>query len=118
MTRPTKEQVEHALRLNDAGVIFMPTQDVPELLVVDILAAEVRALREELQEYMERCDGYGSVCAEHEATIARVEALLAKWRAKANRPQSPLFTNAEHALTTFTYGGCADDIEAALKGGE
>ena len=50
------------------------------------------------------------------AALARAEALPAQWREKASRPQSPLFTNAEHALTTFTFERCADELEAALQG--
>lgn len=57
-----------------------------------ILGREVSALREQL---------------------ARVEALPAKWRAKAARTQSPLFTNAEHAMAAFTFRECADEVEAA-----
>ena len=74
------------------------------------LQAEVLALREELTE----CEA--EFRAPLRATIARVEALPAKWREWAARPRSPLFTNAEHALAKFTFEGCADQLEAALRG--
>jgi hypothetical protein len=97
----------------------------------ETLAAEVRALREEvartpaiaqaaatLQRNVDTI-AHNMVIAQRDelqATIARAEALPAKWREKAARPRSPLFTNAEHALAKFTLEGCADELDAAMRG--
>jgi len=107
MNRPTTKQIDQWL----AGIASRTPMHSPESEEMVIgLAAEVRALREELTE----CEA--EFRAPLRATIARVEALPAKWREWAARPRSPLFTNAEHALAKFTFEGCADQLEAALRG--
>lgn len=118
MERHTTAEVEYALEW------FSQSVGGPG----GVLAAEVRALRVDariytrmelmLNEYM---NGRALEVWTHEhdqllATLKRVEALLPKWQEKASRPQSPLFSNAEHSLVTFTFEDCAKQLEAALSG--
>jgi hypothetical protein len=82
--RPTKEQVDGILQLVDDGF-------ESDNVYVTTLTAEVRALR---------------------ATLARVEALPAKWREARKRAHGSPVADAVAA----TLKSDADDLEAALKG--
>lgn len=103
--RPTKEEVDIALMVARPGASIGPN-------VACVLAAEVRALRAELEaEHAARLsaetdvEGYAhtstALNAWHEARtiIARVSALPARWR-----------------LAWAPGETCADDLEAALRG--
>lgn len=118
--RPTTDRLETImkdahLRADDAGV----------------LAAEVRALRQELA--AENKGGF-SMSAEIErleaelklarplfsrrqleAKLARVEALPAKWRGKKPRGTGTM-TTGEVAVVQYAFQDAAEDLEAALKG--
>ena len=94
MIRPTRERVDAVLKARKAPM-QSPYTDV------DVLAAEVCALREEL---VVARSSHEDTCGEgHKlrATIARVEALPAEWR---------------DISAGGWLGHCADELEAALKG--
>jgi hypothetical protein len=69
--RPTAEEVKVALMVTRPGAAIGPN-------VACVLAAEVRALREELAKAEEFLDGFSAMCTEQEATIVRVEAFAAR----------------------------------------
>lgn len=118
MSRPTKEQVDAALE----AVEPWEWTDSSE----SILGREVRALRAERPDMTtqqiadaitrEVIAQMREEAAQLRATIARIEALPAKWLAKRGVDTGTL-TNAELALIGFTFRDCADELEAALKGG-
>jgi oligoribonuclease NrnB/cAMP/cGMP phosphodiesterase (DHH superfamily) len=105
MSRPTKEQVENALK--DAALRGG---------AAGVLAAEVRALRDELEQHKRwagdrnYCDSCGKTILNivtANAIIERVKALPAEWRAKE-------FVNlVDHHATNE----CAQELEAALAPG-
>lgn len=104
MTRPTKEDVGYALEW------FSQSVGGPG----GVLRAEVLALREDKSEAIDKSvealnealvllDAAHTYCKQLEATIARVEALVAKWR----------------SIDPHDNGGieaCAEELENALKG--
>lgn len=124
MTQPTKEQVDEAIAKGG------------DEWTHDVLAAEVRALREELEQWVfaysalkmseqiaradidrltvERDFWEDQVVGNPQDTIARIEALPAKWRAYADG----LRRNHDEAVIARVRKGCADELEAALEGGE
>lgn len=103
MTRPTKERVEQAI----AGHYgYEHCRVLGKDDDVCVLAAEVRALWEELEVFKESRDQQRDRVHVLRATLGRVEALPEKWRGKA----CGALTNAN----TFTI--VALELEAALKG--
>ena len=134
MSRPTKEQVDQALRscnsdFLDESESFMPMDGMHSQWDVDVLAAEVRALRDELDELrgaydvLLRGEAYQAACSllnasvarevGLHATIARVEALPAKWREARKLAHGSTYADGIAA----TLKSDAEDLETALKGG-
>lgn len=92
MERPSKAQVEQALNL-----VITEGGYVPQVL--GVLAAEVRALREDNKALV-------LVCADMLTKLASLEKLPALWRlaaASVNDPKSPSI-----------FIECADDVERLL----
>ena len=111
MDRPSKEELAMCMTVTHPGADIGAN-------VACVLKAEMLALQVELSSQAQLqsvIDAKVDAIDLLRATIARVEALPAKWREKAARPRS-LLSNAEHALATFTFEGCADELEAALRG--
>lgn len=127
--RPTKEQVETALLCAEMKNAARDVSIDDFYKMPDVLAAEVRALREEHQsmidslgigadvdhgrDVIEACDALRQSIRvalddlyNKNETLERVEALPAFWRDNYG-------TDYE-----MHKGDCANDLEAALKGGE
>lgn len=98
MTRPTKEQVDADI---DQAEYLTGAADRAQRL-----AAEVVELREELADALGGIEVYGSAAEDLKAIIERVEALPAKWRVP------------ELEGSAYGCNHCADELEAALKGGK
>lgn len=109
MERPTEEQVDRDIDEAEELVRLVPGPYDREAR----LAAEVRALREDYDklltswaELKAHRDQLLNVISEKNVAIARVSALPAKWRSEFE----PYDRTAQEL--------CADDLEAALTGGE
>lgn len=116
MERPSKEAVEGAL-----AHYVEEAQCAIERNCAGILAAEVRALREEMS-VMQSGEAYQAACyllgksLLREATLrADLDLLPAKWRGKKPRGTGTM-TTGEVAVVQYAFQDAAEDLEAALKG--
>jgi hypothetical protein len=102
MNRPSKELVDRAL--DDTG---LSAADPDEFTTYDVLAAEVRALREELQTV--RMDA-AQVVRENASLRGRLRGLERKWKLRGDE----LHDNVEYCASNEVEG-MADDLHELLE---